>query len=408
MDDELVARAARGDADAFDALARDRIDRLFAIAFRILRDHHDAEDACSTRCGPPGRTLPGLRDPGRFDAWLYRLLIRACYRAGHSRRRRAAIVSIVPEMDDLPGTATADAIVDRDALERAFASLSTEHRAVAVLHHYLGLGLDEIAAIVGVPHGTARSRLHYALLKLRSTIEATEPLDRRGRGVRTMNENHRSDDIVRAWVLSGSRAGHGRPRRTDAATGARGCASDGRGGSSWSGSAPGPGRCRGRRRRCRRRRRNRRLRRDGAGRSSGADAGPCRRSRPSSSRSAAESGHRDLHRGIRRRHSTVCTPRDGRLVASPVRGRHPVRQSRPRWSARRPVSRAGRRRRRAELYAGPGYVRFDPSDLRGGIAQGRSTASVVGLIRHREQRPSWSRQRLRTSRTMKSAPSTSI
>jgi RNA polymerase sigma-70 factor (ECF subfamily) len=78
-------------------------------------------------------------------------------------------------MDDLPGTVIADAIADRDALERAFASLSTEHRAVVVLHHYLGLGLDEIAAIVGVPHGTARSRLHYALLKLRSAIEAADP-----------------------------------------------------------------------------------------------------------------------------------------------------------------------------------------------------------------------------------------
>jgi RNA polymerase sigma-70 factor (ECF subfamily) len=174
MDDELVGRAARGDADAFDALARDRIDRLFAIAFRILRDHHDAEDAVQHALWTAWSDLPGLRDPGRFDAWLYRLLIRACYRAGHTRRRRAAIVSIVPEMDDLPGTASADAIVDRDALEHAFTSLSTEQRAVVVLHHYLGLGLDEIAAIVGIPHGTARSRLHYALLKLRSAIEAAD------------------------------------------------------------------------------------------------------------------------------------------------------------------------------------------------------------------------------------------
>jgi RNA polymerase sigma-70 factor (ECF subfamily) len=175
MDDELVARAARGDAEAFDALARDRIDRLFAIASRILRNHHDAEDAVQQALWTAWSDLPGLREPARFDAWLYRLLIRACYRAGHSRRRRAAIVSIVPEMDDLPGTGSTDAIVDRDALERAFASLSTEHRAVVVLHHYLGLGLDEIATIVGVPHGTARSRLHYALLKLRSAIEAAEP-----------------------------------------------------------------------------------------------------------------------------------------------------------------------------------------------------------------------------------------
>jgi RNA polymerase sigma-70 factor, ECF subfamily len=175
MDEELVRRAARGDADAFDALARDRIDRLFAIAIRILRDHHDAEDAVQVALWTAWSDLPGLREPARFDAWLYRLLIRACYRASRTRRRRAAIVAIVPEIHDLPGTASADAILERDALEQAFASLTTEQRAVVVLHHYLGLGLDEIAAIVGVPHGTARSRLHYALLKLRSAIEAADP-----------------------------------------------------------------------------------------------------------------------------------------------------------------------------------------------------------------------------------------
>jgi len=56
-----------------------------------------------------------------------------------------------------------------------FGVVSTEHRAVVVLHHYLGLGLEEIAAVVGVPAGTARSRLHYALQKLRTALEPVEP-----------------------------------------------------------------------------------------------------------------------------------------------------------------------------------------------------------------------------------------
>src|SRR5262245_37727988 len=171
MDEELVRRAARGDADAFDALARDRIDRLYAIAIRILRDHHDAEDAVQQALWTAWSDLPGLRDPSRLDAWLYRLVVRASYRAGRSRRRRASIVQIAEPMEDIPGLADADDITERDALERAFASLSTEHRAVVVLHHYLGLGLDEIAGIVGVPAGTARSRLHYALQKLRVALE---------------------------------------------------------------------------------------------------------------------------------------------------------------------------------------------------------------------------------------------
>jgi RNA polymerase sigma-70 factor, ECF subfamily len=175
VDEELVRRAARGDAEAFDALARDRIDRLFAVAVRILRDHHDAEDAVQQALWTAWSDLPGLRDPARIDAWLYRLVVRASYRAGKSRRRRASIVQIAPDMEDIPGVGGADEIADRDALEHAFASLTTEHRAVVVLHHFLGLGLDEIAAIVGVPAGTARSRLHYALLKLRTALEAAEP-----------------------------------------------------------------------------------------------------------------------------------------------------------------------------------------------------------------------------------------
>ena len=174
MDEELVRRAARGDADAFDALARDRIDRLFAIAIRILRDHHDAEDAVQQALWTAWCDLPGLRDPARLDAWLYRLVVRASYRAGKSRRRRASIVRIVPDHDELPGVIDADQITDRDQLERAFAALSTEQRAVVVLHHYLGLGLEEIATIVGVPAGTARSRLHYALQKLRAALEPVE------------------------------------------------------------------------------------------------------------------------------------------------------------------------------------------------------------------------------------------
>lgn len=176
MDDELVRRAAHGDAEAFDLLARDRIDRLFAVAVRILRDHHDAEDVVQQALWTAWCDLPGLRDTTRFDAWLYRLLVRSCYRASRTRRRRAAVVAIVPDMEALPVRSADELVIGRDALERAFGALSTEQRAVVVLHHYLGLGLDEIAVAVGIPAGTARSRLHYALEKLRSAIEpAAEP-----------------------------------------------------------------------------------------------------------------------------------------------------------------------------------------------------------------------------------------
>lgn len=170
MDEALIRRAACGDAEAFDALARDRIDRLYAIAFRILRDVHDAEDAVQQALWTAWGDLPGLREADRFDAWLYRLLVRTCYRAVRSRRRRDVVVRMVPEGHDLPDPQHGDDIAERDALERAFATLSTEHRAVVVLHHYLGLGLDEVAAILEIPHGTARSRSHYAIRHLRDVL----------------------------------------------------------------------------------------------------------------------------------------------------------------------------------------------------------------------------------------------
>jgi RNA polymerase sigma-70 factor, ECF subfamily len=174
MDEAMVRRAAQGDAGAFTALASDRIDRLFAVAFRILRDHHDAEDAVQQALWTAWVDLRGLREPARFDAWLYQVLVRSCYRAGRSRRRRASIVEILPDDARTPRDEGPDRVGDRDAIERAFATLTTEHRAVVVLHHYMGLGLDEIAEVVGIPHGTARSRLHYALRRMRQSIEPRE------------------------------------------------------------------------------------------------------------------------------------------------------------------------------------------------------------------------------------------
>lgn len=174
MDEALVRRAARGDADAFDALARDRIDRLFAIAFRILRDPHDAEDAVQQALWTAWGDLPGLREPTRFDAWLYRLLVRKCYVAARSRRRRNVVVRLVPELHDVSDQNRADEIAERDALERAFATLSAEHRAVIVLHHYVGLSLDEVAAILEIPPGTARSRSSIATRRLRDVLTPDE------------------------------------------------------------------------------------------------------------------------------------------------------------------------------------------------------------------------------------------
>ena len=144
---------------------------MYAIATRILRDAHLAEDALQGALITAWRQLPTLRDPDRFEAWVRKLLVHACYAEARRRQPWAANVRVLP----VDGPASPDdsvSVVDRDALDRAFRRLSLEQRAVFVLHHHIGLPLVEIAETLGIPAGTARSRLHYATRVLRAAIEA--------------------------------------------------------------------------------------------------------------------------------------------------------------------------------------------------------------------------------------------
>jgi len=168
---DLVVRAQDGDREAFAALVTLTSDRMYALAARILRDSVLAEDALQGALITVWRQLPSLRDPDRFEAWVRRLLVHACYAEARRRRTWAANVRVLP----VDGPAGPDGILsvdDRDALDRAFRRLTVEQRAVFVLHHHVGLPLTEIADTLGVPAGTARSRLHYATRILRAAVEA--------------------------------------------------------------------------------------------------------------------------------------------------------------------------------------------------------------------------------------------
>jgi RNA polymerase sigma factor (sigma-70 family) len=167
----LVERAQKGDQDAFAQLAAASIDRCYAVAYRILRDMHLAQDATQQALLGAWRDLPTLRDPDRFEAWLHRLVVRACYAEATRGRRWEAGVRLIPS-DRSSVADAATSIADHDELERGFRRLSPEQRAVVVLHHYLGYPLTEIAETLGIPVGTARSRLHYATRQLRAAIEA--------------------------------------------------------------------------------------------------------------------------------------------------------------------------------------------------------------------------------------------
>jgi RNA polymerase sigma-70 factor (ECF subfamily) len=170
---QLVERARRGDHDAFAALVGAAIARLDGAARLILRDGELARDAVQEALVRAWRDLPGLRDPDRFDAWLHRLTVHACLDAARHRRRRPIEFQLTPaSAASVPDLAAG--VVDRDVLDHALRRLEPEWRAVIVLHYYLGMPLPDVAGALGIPLGTAKSRLHRSLGVMRSSIEGAE------------------------------------------------------------------------------------------------------------------------------------------------------------------------------------------------------------------------------------------
>lgn len=170
MDRDLVVRAQRGDREAFAVLAAVTVGRLYAVARMILRDPDRAEDAVQETLVRSWRRLPSLRDPDRFEAWQRRTLMRAIVdeqRRGGWHRGQVRAIEIEPSDPD-----SSTALADRDELERGLRAISHEHRAVLVLRYYVGLTVPEIADAIGIPEGTAKSRLHHATDAMRAALAA--------------------------------------------------------------------------------------------------------------------------------------------------------------------------------------------------------------------------------------------
>jgi len=174
MQRDLVVRAREGDHDAFTALVAASINGLYATARLILRNDDLAEDAVQDALVRAWSNIRSLRDPDRFEAWLRRLLVHACYRAGKRERVRRVV-----EIQEIPlgGPASPDSqrsLAIRDQLERGFRRLAPDQRAVLTLHYFLDLPDAEVADVLGVPIGTMKSRLNRASSALRAALEADD------------------------------------------------------------------------------------------------------------------------------------------------------------------------------------------------------------------------------------------
>ena len=171
MDQDLVVRVQEGDQRAFEALAAADYPRLYRVAYGVMGDHPAAEDVTQQALLDIWRDIRRLRDPSRYEAWSYRLLVRVCYAEAKRQPSWTTSEDLVsasePRAVDDYG-----AVADRDQLERGLRRLSMDHRVVLALRHLLGMTPDEVAATLGVSRWTVYKRLRAATEAMRAALEA--------------------------------------------------------------------------------------------------------------------------------------------------------------------------------------------------------------------------------------------
>jgi len=183
---ELIARALRGDLRAYGALVKRYEERLFYTVYRILHHREDAEDCLQEALIKAWEERSSLRDPTSFKAWLYRVLSNtALDRLRGTKRHNEALESYRNEALQFPKVAGA---TPREALrlarqaeriENAIDGLAPKQKVVFVLRHFQGLKLGEIAEVLDCPVGTVKATLHAALGKLRKTLLSDRERERR-------------------------------------------------------------------------------------------------------------------------------------------------------------------------------------------------------------------------------------
>lgn len=170
LDRAAVRRCLDGDTAAFEELVRRYQRPLFNVAVRLLGRHDDAADATQNAFVKAYRHLDTFDATQRFFSWMYRILRNECLNLIRGQRNWE------PLSDDLPGMAApSEHLEDAErqrAVQRAVTSLAYEHREVIALRHFAGLSYEEIAATLGIPAKTVKSRLYSARQRLAEILSA--------------------------------------------------------------------------------------------------------------------------------------------------------------------------------------------------------------------------------------------
>ena len=174
-DRSLADRARHGDLDAFEELMHARVDAIYRLSYAIVGDEADARDATQETFIGAWKRLRELRDPERFDAWLQRIAVNSALMTLRARGRRRVreiqscdVAALAVAADGAVTTVRSDAAL----LDAALDTLPTNQRTILVLHHLEGHGVAELAAILEIPVGTVKSRLHTARRTLQDALAA--------------------------------------------------------------------------------------------------------------------------------------------------------------------------------------------------------------------------------------------
>jgi RNA polymerase sigma-70 factor (ECF subfamily) len=166
-----VEPAVRDDLD-FARRSDAYLSRALGLAYYILRDTHEAEDATQEAMTRAWKARRSLRQIESFDAWIDRIVVNSCRE--RMRRRRNIREIALPEGVEPEATDRYGALLARDSIGRALGELTLDQRTVVILRYWRDLSLEQIAERLGWPLGTVKSRLHYALATLRERLERDE------------------------------------------------------------------------------------------------------------------------------------------------------------------------------------------------------------------------------------------